>query len=916
MQRKKELSPMISEFIFYEEDAAIEEKNNYINLKVEIRQLIKNDFNRKILSEVLLDLQKDVSGDTQKRLFKLYQDLNLHTDAFAKLKSWRWEVVSKAITDLTQMQVSEAYGFVTKFINDKRATIRKQAELATVTLKHEGLNFFLDTTTYKISEWQQLKVLDITRNQKDYQPPRFKAWLTSTNSYVVLFALRLIKFYQQNDANASLIELVKHKNNQIKQEAIDCIKEFHIVEALDTLKTIFWNSTTDVKISILDTIGIIGEEKDIEFLQLIENKESNFYVKSKALSSINAIAPESIMPSKGILDTSNFQIPDDLPIEDQIINTTIKEKANTLTIKVNDKPSVEKENIDKEELSSLKDTTSDKLEQNQVLEKPKVESIDLNFLPLVVAKTPEQSLKKDANYINNERIKNMSVNFEEIAHFDPVKDTYASFLKESNDQAAHKGLENSNPEEIAFLPIVVDSINEKASEIIIHEVSQNSSSLRSIEVEFEIVEKLTTKEVKKEFVVLQKVKEENFSIDISSSKLTLFDQYQSKAIFNLDVVCEVVFIELTIEERINNIEVIEPHFLSISSKDSKEKLMDDISNINTVTPPLQKEMNAQDEVKFRKIINDLIDFENKEAVNEIIEEFQDSSLLEFENEFENIEFIPLVEEKKEETNVIEEDNPSHKVDEDKKESEVNIPSTVLTDDLLEVSDLPDMSPEESTMQLLDDLSEMGDHREVPLLKEMLENEKYVTVKERIKKLILIFSNDTIEAKPTKKVDTIELKAFNVFEDLFRNCDTESKLILLDEIVAIGDLSDIEFLVGLQDDNEGVIQNKAADVLKKLRFKLAEKNEPTSICSEQNSKTGSTSISSSMIESFEKDKTQSTYTELLETLEINPSSSSDDIFDLLFEITANDDINEQETFKKSVIGQLYHFSNKFIEKLNG
>ena len=59
---------MISEFLFYEDDADVAEKSNYIRLKIEIRDLLKDDFNRKILSEILLDLRKDVSGDTQKRL--------------------------------------------------------------------------------------------------------------------------------------------------------------------------------------------------------------------------------------------------------------------------------------------------------------------------------------------------------------------------------------------------------------------------------------------------------------------------------------------------------------------------------------------------------------------------------------------------------------------------------------------------------------------------------------------------------------------------------------------------------------------------------------------------------------------------------------------------------------------------------
>ncbi len=298
--KKKELTPMVSEFLFYDPNSAREDQDTYINLKIEIRELLKDRFNRKVLTEILMDLQKDLLGDTLLRLFKLYRDLGLQHDAFAKLKSWRWEVVSQGILELTKLQVPESYSFITKFINDKRGVIRKQAEIATVTLRPEGINYFLDTTRYKISEWQQLKLLDVIRNFEDYQPPSFKAWLTSTNRDVVLFALRLIKYYNQNDAYASITQLVKHKNDQIKSEAIGCIKEFYILEALDTLKGVFWKCRTDIKLLLLDAIATLGKEEDIPFLRLVESRESNFVVRSKALHAINTISPETIMPTQGI----------------------------------------------------------------------------------------------------------------------------------------------------------------------------------------------------------------------------------------------------------------------------------------------------------------------------------------------------------------------------------------------------------------------------------------------------------------------------------------------------------------------------------------------------------------------------------------------------------------------------------------
>ena len=328
--RKKILAPMVSEFLFYEENLGTkEEKNSYINTKIEIRELIKDKKNEVVLSEILLDLKKDVSGQTRKILFKLYKDLNLEQVAFDKLKSYRWQKISQGMFELTQMQVVESYSFISRFINDKRSVVRKQAEISTVTLMHEGISYFLDTTKYSISEWQQLKILEVLSNSEYFEPPRFYKWLTSKNKHVVLFALRLIKHYDQNDAEESIIALVRHKNTSIKHEAISCIKKFNFQSSRRTLKAVFWRNNVHVKLAILDTIASFDKKEDIPFLELVEKKETNFTVKSKALSAINTICPEYVMPTDGldvsVLDYSeseNFNLADQ---ENKIKSATLLE---------------------------------------------------------------------------------------------------------------------------------------------------------------------------------------------------------------------------------------------------------------------------------------------------------------------------------------------------------------------------------------------------------------------------------------------------------------------------------------------------------------------------------------------------------------------------------------------------------------
>ncbi|TMM57370.1 hypothetical protein FEE95_12865 [Maribacter algarum] len=904
-ERKRELSPMISEFLFYEDEASKDEKSNYVNLKIEIRQLLKDDFNRKVLSEVLLDLRKDVSGNTQKRLFKLYQDLGLHNDDFRKLKSWRWEVVSKAILNLTQMQVAEAYTFVTKFINDKRATIRKQAEIAIVTLKPEGINYFLDTTKYKISEWQQLKLMDVLRNMEDYQPPRFKAWLTSTNRHVVLFALRLIKFYNQNDADAALIELVRHKNNQIKEEAIACIREFRIVEALPTLKLVFWKSSIDVKISILGAIGDLGDDSDIEFLQLIEKKEANFSVRSKAHSSINAIVPDSIMPSKGVVNSAKYTIPADIKIKEveeeelgeinidanleigisnnsiediELVNDTkkqeIEEVANLEWNPIN-------ETIDPIHVTIDNEVKTDAMMENQdssnqengepIFEEPSLnnnETLSFDFLPLVV----EELLETEMNNVENDAkidLNDMVVHFEEVII-----------------QKEKPSLEIT-AEEIAFLPIVTEMIEESYVVDSIKDQSEHIAFVNNIEITFE------------EIIITSK--------DLTKIPLLDYSEYSTAKILDTTVVYDEILVS-------DNEDQIDPYFLSVSPDSPQEDTMDSKSNVDH--EPLQPydKMESQEEQNFKKIIKDLIDFNVSEPSEETDMETHDWPLLEFGDEF--VDTSKTSETNSEENSKEGEKVSDAEIEEVSAKVKLTIPKAILSDEIFdEIIDLTD-NTEESRMQLLDDLAEMGDERELPLLNEMLVNEKYTTVKDRVKSLIEKFSAQEEKPEP----DTL-LKPFNVFEDLFRTCDTEAKLILMDEIVAVGDEGEIDFLEGLLENQEKEISNKAAQVLEELKAKLIVSDENSSV------ETPSMPIDKKTVEKIEvliEEETLAEYDSLMEELQIQPPQTSE-IFDLTFELTEplttivkekKNMQTQKSSNQESLFGQICAFSSKIIEKLNG
>ncbi|MCX2719582.1 HEAT repeat domain-containing protein [Lentiprolixibacter aurantiacus] len=397
--RKKELAPMISKFLFYTEEDPLEARQEYVQLKIQIRQLLKDGLTRTVLSEVLRDLKKDVSGSARKELLNLYSDLGLQENAIKRLRSSKWQVLSGAILELTQMEIKEAYGLIKKHINHRRSVVRKQAQIATVSLKNEGINYFLDSNRYPISEWQQLKLLDVIRHLEGFEPPKFKNWLTSKNTDVVLFALRLIKYYKQNDAAKAIIRLVNHKNQHIRIEAIQCIREFNLQEAVDTLKKAFSKGNEEVKLLILDSIGLLGDLSDIHFLQNIANNSSTHIISGKALSVINTLKPETILPDEGIETTK------------EIINTAPQDKPENMKQKEKEALSV---HLPKPDLPKNPEQWEDFLDPDfedelifsqccleefrdliQEIGEPLLKSGDpgtlpLDFLPLVISEAKEE----------------------------------------------------------------------------------------------------------------------------------------------------------------------------------------------------------------------------------------------------------------------------------------------------------------------------------------------------------------------------------------------------------------------------------------------------------------------------------------------------------------------------------------------
>ncbi|NNF18827.1 MAG: HEAT repeat domain-containing protein, partial [Flavobacteriaceae bacterium] len=115
----------------------------------------------------------------------------------------------------------------------------------------------------------------------------------------------------------AILRLLHHKNDQIKLEALECVKEFCVLESLEILKKIYPENKAEIKRTILDTIGFLGSETEIPFLERVIHQEKDFMVKSKAISSLNEIKPDSILPEEVLAKPGKEELTFDPQQEDQ-----------------------------------------------------------------------------------------------------------------------------------------------------------------------------------------------------------------------------------------------------------------------------------------------------------------------------------------------------------------------------------------------------------------------------------------------------------------------------------------------------------------------------------------------------------------------------------------------------------------------
>ncbi|MDR1153295.1 MAG: HEAT repeat domain-containing protein [Bacteroidales bacterium] len=282
-----------------------------------IALIAKSDFTRGILINQMHELSKSMSmtmsiganEEARVQLRELYNHMQLDQDSIRKIYSPKWHIQVKGFRELAFMDVTEANDKIRQALKSKNNILRMEAQLALVRLNENDPFGFLDHLTFPFTLWEQLNVYELIAIH-DLPVPHFSRWTTSPNKTVVIFALRMIQVFKQQQAAPQIIECLAHPDKDVRHMAIVVCGEIQLRETLPHLKHMYKNEEYANCLAIVHAMAKMPDEMMLGFLKLVLDKEDNVQLQIESAKAISKMGEEGIAALVKLMKSEykNYQI--------------------------------------------------------------------------------------------------------------------------------------------------------------------------------------------------------------------------------------------------------------------------------------------------------------------------------------------------------------------------------------------------------------------------------------------------------------------------------------------------------------------------------------------------------------------------------------------------------------------------------
>jgi hypothetical protein len=240
------------------------DKNFVISIQLE--KLLLKKYYRLLALEELLICKKYLKGSAMNMVVQLYEQLQLRKETDKKLKSIIWSRVVKGIQEIYIFDQYDAMDQLFAFADNENPFIRSEAHFGVVNLQGFEALKFLKQVKNSLSNWDQINLLHQLNLFEPKHLVEMPEWLLLENESVVLFALKLLEAYPDEQYYPNLIPCLQHSNEDIRKQAIRCCGIIAQYNTATLLEEHFSKETINNQIKILETLKKIVATPSKDFL--------------------------------------------------------------------------------------------------------------------------------------------------------------------------------------------------------------------------------------------------------------------------------------------------------------------------------------------------------------------------------------------------------------------------------------------------------------------------------------------------------------------------------------------------------------------------------------------------------------------------------------------------------------------------
>lgn len=147
------------------------------------------------------------------------------TLSYGKIRHRKWYLKCEGIQELSELEINKAAPVILKHTNSENETLKMVALTEFLHLRGlEGL-YLLKHYDKPLNDWIQLNLLESIKEKQVSDVPDFGYLLQSPNPSLVIFGLRLISLFQQNQHLDQVHILATTSSRKVQLQAHQSFKD-------------------------------------------------------------------------------------------------------------------------------------------------------------------------------------------------------------------------------------------------------------------------------------------------------------------------------------------------------------------------------------------------------------------------------------------------------------------------------------------------------------------------------------------------------------------------------------------------------------------------------------------------------------------------------------------------------------------